>query len=105
MVLEVWVGLVHLRQLPGADHSISLFGKSAYTWVACWASDVSTYETRVSSVMAKYGLFVVEMDDVEPFREAEADGVEEELAELAENASIDENYCIFGTFHSYPSDN
>ncbi len=55
--------------------------------------------------MAKYGLFVVEMDDVEPFREAEADGVEEELAELAENASIDENYCIFGTFHSYPSDN
>jgi hypothetical protein len=105
MALEIWVGLVEVRQLPGDGHSIMLSGKGAYTWLACWAADVSTYEARVSEVMAEYGLSVVEVDKVKSFREAEAEGLEGELAELVENASTDEDYCIFGTFHGYPNVN
>ena len=41
-----------------------------------------------------------------PFVQAEERGiVDDELAEQFEDTDRNQNYCIYGTFHSYPSDN
>jgi len=98
--------MVEVRQLPGVDHQITLSGKGAYTRVTCWARDREAYELKVREVTAEYGLFVVEVEDAMPFTEAqEKDDVSDKLAEQVEDTSKDENYCIFGTFHNYRTDN
>jgi len=104
--LEVWVGLAEVSQLPGSDHKIELSGKGSFTWLTCWAKDVFSYEAKVSEVMAYYGLFIVELDDVMPFTTAEEKGiVTDELLEQFADTAKDQKFCIYGTFHNYPSDN
>jgi hypothetical protein len=103
---EVWVGLVEVRQLPGLDHKIELNGEGAFTWITCWATDAASYESKISEVMTYYGLFVAEVNDVMPFAVAEEKGiVTDELMEQFADTAKDEKFCLYGTFHSYPSDN
>jgi hypothetical protein len=103
---EIWVGFVEVRQLPGIDHAITLSGKGAFTWITCWATDESGYASEVSKVMADYGLFVFEVEQVMPFALAEEKGiVDDELMEQFEDTLKNENFCIYRTFHSYPADN
>ena len=104
--MEVWVGMVELRQLPGSDHNVQLSGKGAFTWITCWAEDADGYGCKVSEVMESYGLFVVEMEEVMPFVQAEeASAVTYELYEQYEETRVNQNYCIFGTFNNYMTDN
>jgi len=56
--------------------------------------------------MKDYGLFVVETDRTMPFAKAEDLGiVDDELIEQFADTVKNESFCIYGTFHSYPSDN
>jgi hypothetical protein len=106
IAVEVWVGFAELRPLPGTDHPIKLEGKGAFTWITCWAADELGFLSKASEVMGKYGLFLVDAEQVMPFPEAESAGiVDEELAEQFENTSKTENFCIYGTFYNYPADN
>ena len=105
MASEIWVGLVEVRELPGEDRPITLIGKGAFTWIACWASDEASYRSRVEQVEADYGLFVVDVENAMPFVQAEANGlVGDELADICERVGQDENYCIYGIFHGYSND-
>jgi hypothetical protein len=104
--VEIWAGLVEVRQLPGTNHHIELSGKGAFTWVTCWAADLANYESKVSGVMAYYGLSVVEIEDVMPFAVAEERGiVTDELLEQFSDTAKDRKICLYGTFHNYPNDN
>jgi len=106
MALEVWVGFVELRQLPGRNNSIALNGRGAFTWISCWASDEASYKARIEEVQAEYGLFVVDVEQSMSFTRAEEAGIiDEELADICDRTSENENYCILGTLHNYPSDN
>jgi hypothetical protein len=94
MANEVWIGFVEVRQLPGEDHEITLSGNE------------TSYRARVEEVEARYGLFVVDIEDAMRYSKAEELGVlNEELAEICERTCENESYCIFGTFHNYPNDN
>jgi hypothetical protein len=105
MVLEIWVGQLHVRQLPGTDHKIELSGKGAFTWVTSWAVDSASYARKVSDVMNDYGLFIVEMEQVMPHERAGEVGiVGNELAEQFRDTFQNKNYCIYGTFHNYSGD-
>jgi hypothetical protein len=105
MDLEVWIGLAEVRQVPGADQKIMLSGKGAFTWFTCWARDAASFASKVSEVLADYGLFLVETDKVMPFARAEEEGiVTHELMDQFEDTSKNERFCIYGTFHSYKSD-
>jgi hypothetical protein len=105
MAVEIWVGFVELRQLPGTDHNIMLSGKGAFTWVTCWASDVASFESKVSEVFSSYGLLVAGTEQVMPFSRADEMGlVDDELAEQFEDTSTNESFCIYGTFYSYKND-
>ena len=56
--------------------------------------------------MAGYGLFIVDTEKVMPFAKAEEEGiVTDELSEQFGETSKDEQFCIYGTFHNYLSDN
>ena len=105
MSLEIWVGCVGLRQLPGSGHNITFSGKGAFTWVTCWASDGATFESKIAEVFFDHGLFVVGTEQVMPFSRAEEIGiVGDELAEQFEDTSKNENFCIFGSFYGYKND-
>jgi hypothetical protein len=105
MALEIWVGLVELRQLPGIDQKIVLSGKGAFTWVTCWASGAASFESNVSAMMSDYGLFIVDIEKVMPFASAEGEGIiTDELMEQFENTSKNEQFCLYGTFHNYMGD-
>ena len=106
MEREVWIGFVELRQLPGDDHAITLSGKGAFTWITCWASDAESFSQKVSEVMREYRLFVVEVEQAMPYSNAEEQGlVTDEIFEQYQRTSANSEFCIFGTFHSYKSDN
>ncbi len=105
MCLEVWVGCVEVRQLPGTNHKITLSGRGAFIWVTCWASDPASFESKVSEVMGDYGLFIVDIENVMPFAKAEAKGiVTDELLEQFGDTSKNEQFCIYGTFYNYIGD-
>jgi hypothetical protein len=105
MTLEIWVGFVELRQLPGTDHKVTLLGKGAFTWITCWASDSASFERKVSEVITDYGLFVVGTERVMPFARADEMGlISDELAEQFDDTCKNENFCIYGTFYSYKND-
>jgi hypothetical protein len=102
----VWIGYVEVRQLPGEDHAILLSGKGAFVWVGCWAMDEASYRSRVAEVATEYGLFLVDVEETMILSQAEDDSrLGEELADICKRTSENENYCIFGKFHIYPSDN
>jgi hypothetical protein len=106
MSLEVWVGCVEVRQLPGENHKIALSGKGAFTWITSWASDAASFEAKISEVMTGYGLFIVDTEKVMPFAKAEEEGiVTDELLEQFDETCKDKQFCIFGTFNNYMSDN
>ncbi len=106
MTKEIWVGLAELRQLPVEDVRVRLNGKGAFTWWACWALDDVAFKDKVTGVCGQYGLFVDEFENVMAYKEALKTGlVGDELEELAEQASQDENFCIFETLHVYKGDN
>jgi hypothetical protein len=83
-----------------------LSGKGAFTWITCWANDVTSFEKRVSEMTADYGLFIVDMEKVMPFARAEEEEgiVTDELLEQFEDTSKNRQFCIYGTFHNYMSD-
>lgn len=102
---EIWVGLVEVRQLPVLNPQIEIHGAGAFTWVTCWAENEVSFLDRVAEVMSDYGLFVVDHEDVRSYDEAEGMGiVSEELAEQAADTRMNQSYCIYGTFHTYPND-
>ena len=106
MSKEIWVGLAELRQLPGEEASVRLKGKGTFTWWACWAIDDVSFKTTVADACQLYGLFVAEFESVMAYKEAAKTGwVGDDLEELAERASQDEEFCVFGTLHGYKSDN
>ena len=106
MSKEIWVGHVELRQSPVDDPSVRLRGKGAFTWWAGWAADDTSFKAKVADVSKEYGLFVAEFENVMAYKEAVRAGlVGDELEELVEHASQDENFCIFGTLHGYNGDN
>lgn len=64
------------------------------------------YEAKVAEVMGFYGLFIVELDEVMPFAAAEEKGiVTDELLEQFADTVQNEKFCIYGTLHSYRTDN
>lgn len=96
-----WIGLAHVRPLPGNTALGSSVG--AYANVVGLADDPATFVRRVSARLREYDFRVVAIEDVELFEEQCArDRVTSEIISLAE--SLDAQQPIgLGTFHAYKS--
>jgi hypothetical protein len=94
---ELWIGVVEVL----TDPSSGAGNTRSFTNVITWATSVSTYLAKVTSVFSGYGWTVLGSESVRPVDfEPEFD---EEIVEIIERARINPDACIFATFHYYPS--
>lgn len=94
---ELWIGVVEVLTDPGSGAGDT----RAFTNVIAWATSVSNFGARVTSVFSEYGWNVLGIENARPIR-AEMD-FDEEIVEIIERARTNSNACIFATFHYYPS--
>jgi hypothetical protein len=94
--MELWIGVVEVLTEPSSGGDTR-----AFTNVVTWATSVSTYLARVTSVFFEYGWTVLGSENVRPVDSgAEFD---QEIVEIIERARTNPDACIFATFHYYPS--
>ncbi len=105
MAREIWVGQAELSQSPVEGVRVRSRGKGAFTWWARCATAGESFDARVSDVSQQYGLFVAGFENVMRYQEADRAGlVGDELAEMAEHASQDEEFCMMGTLNGHSGD-
>ena len=94
---ELWIGVVELLTEPSSGDGDT----RAFTNAIAWATSVSTFLDKATSVFSGYGWTVLSSENVRPVDlEAEFD---EEIVEIIERARTNPDACIFATFHYYPS--
>ena len=70
-----------------------------------WAGDPTEFREKAETVAASMGLYVVDIDDAEPFFDrVDKVLVSEELEELALQARSNPDAILCGTLHTYPFD-
>jgi hypothetical protein len=100
---ELWIGLVELRPLPGADLLRGAAG--AFTRIVTWASNASEYRQKAELLAKHLNLYVMSVDREEPAASLERRvGFTEEIADLILRAETNPNAILYGTFHRYLSD-
>ena len=60
--------MLHVRPLPGRTNPLT-GGVSGWGWVLALANDADDYLRLVTAEMESFGLFVVEVDDLDPYSE------------------------------------
>lgn len=99
--LELWIGLVELRPFDkkayGADGS--------FTNIITWASNVAEFRQKAETIAATMDLFVVDVEDAEPYlKRLQAYEVTEEIEEMASRAASNPNAIVYGTFYRHLRD-
>lgn len=99
--------MVEVRAL---DSSSLILGdtKGAFTNIVTWASSVEEYEGNARLIIGELGgMYVSEFIDPEPLerrRTKRGGHLENEIEEMAARAEQNPNAIIYGTFHTYESD-
>ncbi len=94
---ELWIGVVEVLTEPSSGDG----NTRAFTNVITWATSVSTYLTKVTSVVSEYGWTLLGSENVRRI-DPETE-FNEEIVDIIERATTNPNACIFATLHYYPS--
>jgi hypothetical protein len=94
---ELWIGMVEVLTDPSTGDGDT----RAYTNVVTWAESVSGYRDAVAHAFSEYEWAVLDVENARPI--ASETGFSEEISEMIERASANQNACIYATFHYYPS--
>jgi hypothetical protein len=100
---EVWIGLVEVRKYPDCE---ILAGKpGAFTNIITWASSNEEFRQKVVQLAMSLRLFVVGIEGAEPLAQRKQKfSIDPELEALEEQASLNPNAILYGTFHTYLRD-
>lgn len=99
---EVWIGLAEVRQRPGAG--VLLDRNAAAVNVLALAADAQGFTAAATSALGKLGFDLVDMEDAEPLRlRVQKYSVDEALLTLAKDVERTRR-PMFGTFHTWISD-
>jgi hypothetical protein len=100
---QLWIGLVEVRPAGG---DVLGDAKGAFVHIVTWASDRDEYRRKADSVLARLGLFVVEVENPEPVADTRRRGTtwEEEVEDMILRAQDLPNAIIYGTFHTWERD-
>jgi hypothetical protein len=97
---ELWIALIEVGVIPGS--SALSAGEGAYVNAVVVASDEGEFENLVAHALNEIGLFVVNIEDAEPFSKRAARYVlDDDILQLADEARS-RGVC-FGAFHVYPA--
>jgi hypothetical protein len=97
--IKPWMARLHVKPIPHRRSEIE--GAGAYALVLALASSEIEYHEMVAAEMKRIGLFIVEMENLEPYAQHEDD--EATIVECAERLSH-EWPVQYHTFHCYPRD-
>lgn len=97
------MGMVGVR--PFDRNSVVGEAKGAFVWAVTWASDADEYKRSVDSLFRGLGLFITEVESLEPVStRLEREELSEELDDLVEKAQDNPDAVIYGTFHQWLRD-
>jgi hypothetical protein len=100
---ELWVGLVEVRALKGAE--ILIGAKGAFVNLVTWASDADEFKSRAKIVFDKLSLFIVEIENNEPLSaRRKKEELDEETEDMIARAENNPKAIIYGTFHTWKRD-
>jgi hypothetical protein len=96
-----WYSVLHVRPLPGREATLAGCSTGAYAAVLALAADEAEYRQRVTAEMESLGLFVAELEDLEPYEphENDSDNVRLCAAKLSDEWPVQ-----YRDFHNYPHD-
>jgi len=101
--LQLWIGLVRVKPLPGNDWWEH--GAGAYTNVITWASSSDGFLEKAQVLAKHMDLYVLEIEGEEPLSERTQHGqvaMTEEIEDMIGRAESNSEAIVYGTFHKYP---
>jgi hypothetical protein len=98
---ELWRGLVELRRLP--DSELLSGSAGAFTTIVTWASNSAEYRNKAERLAASLGLYVFGVEGAHPVADDPPSSADE-IADLLERAEANPNAILYGTFHTYRSE-
>lgn len=105
---QLWIGLVEVRPLGGGNEILE-GTKGAFVNLVTWASSSEEYRKNADLIVERLGgLFVSEVVSPEPVEVRRSNGsghFEEEIEDMISRAKNNPNAIIYGTFHTFESDN
>jgi hypothetical protein len=100
---ELWVGLVKVRPLPNCD--VLGAAKGAYFNLIAWAVNYSEFKKKAEILCTDLELFVEDVEESMPIIERQKFArFDDELQGLVEQAEGNPNAILYGTFHSWSTD-
>jgi hypothetical protein len=97
----VWIGLTEVSKGEGCE--IDFHGVGAFIWWATQADSREAFLRKLDAALKYYRLVLLEVSNI-GCRD-ETSNIPEEIQELVERAMENENWVLFGTFHSYSRHN
>jgi hypothetical protein len=94
---EVWIGLTEVAKADRCE--LDFHGVAAFVWWATQADSEEVFLRKLSRAMEYYKLVLLEAKEIRRFGDSE--NVSEELYEMVERVRDNENWTLFGTFHTY----
>jgi hypothetical protein len=100
--MEPWIGLAHVRPLPGNDLLEGAIG--AFVTVVALARSEDDFVSQASYKLQSYEFEIVEIEDIEPWKvRIEHFPVDEHIQGLVRSLGSD-NRVLLGTFHEYENE-
>lgn len=97
---ELWIGLVQVRARPNCDVLGS--AKGAFFNLITWAASGAEFKKKATMLCDDLGLFVEEVEDEMPVSERQKSVIlSDEIQELVEQAENNPNAILYGTFHTW----
>lgn len=95
----VWLGMLQVSIGPNCTLDF-IDGAGAFVWFATQADCEETFIKKVGGVVESYGLVLIESSHVGPVEDVME--LSEEHFDMATRAERSPEYCIYGTFDTYP---
>jgi hypothetical protein len=74
-------------------------GKGAFTWWATQADSEEAFLRKLNGALEHYKLLLIEVKESRQF--ADTDDVANEIFEMVQQVRENEDWVLFGTFHTY----
>ena len=94
---DVWIGITEVSKGEGSE--LDFGGVGAFVWWATQADSEETFLRKVTEALKYHRLILLEVSEIRPYDET--DDVSEDIHEIAMRAMENEDWALFGTFHTY----
>jgi hypothetical protein len=95
---EVWIGLTQVTKADGCRMDF-WDGAGAFVWWATQADSEEEFLRKLKKTLEYYSLVLFEVEQVRRFADSQENS--EELCEMVERAMENDDWTLYGTFHTF----